>query len=193
MSRVRLAGTFVLSLCVLVLIGWNLSDRSKQADKPQKDNTPHPTYRSQHTVTVVYNPEGKLSYKLVAENVEYYKDEQLSWFILPQMTLFDESNTASWTITSNAARLTKDKILYLYGNVQITSLIPTSQLEKVTTNNAQVNLATQDVSSDDEVTLHGINFTSTGMKMRGNLRSRNAELIEKVKTNYEITSAKSTP
>lgn len=29
-------------------------------------------------------------------------------------------------------------------------------------------------------------FTSNGMKMRGNLRTKTAELIDKVKTNYEI-------
>ncbi|MDU3078002.1 MAG: LPS export ABC transporter periplasmic protein LptC, partial [Mixta calida] len=28
----------------------------------------------------------------------------------------------------------------------------------------------------------------TGMKMRGNLRTKTAELIEKVKTNYEINA-----
>lgn len=49
-----------------------------------------------------------------------------------------------------------------------------------------MNLITQDVASDDEVTLFGIGFTSEGMRMRGNLRDKTAELIEKVKTSYEI-------
>ncbi|MVZ11216.1 lipopolysaccharide ABC transporter substrate-binding protein LptC, partial [Enterobacteriaceae bacterium 8376wG6] len=44
-----------------------------------------------------------------------------------------------------------------------------------------------------EVTLYGTNFTSTGMKMRGNLRTKTAELIDKVKTNYEIQNQKTTP
>ncbi|WP_423790182.1 LPS export ABC transporter periplasmic protein LptC, partial [Listeria monocytogenes] len=49
------------------------------------------------------------------------------------------------------------------------------------------------VSSDDEVTLFGTNFTSNGMKMRGNLRAKTAELIDKVKTNYEIQNQQTKP
>ena len=77
-------------------------------------------------------------------------------------------------------------MLYLYGHVEVDSLTPDAQLQKIKTDNARVNLITQDVSSDDEVTLFGVGFTSNGMKMRGNLRDKTAELIEKVKTSYEI-------
>lgn len=84
-------------------------------------------------------------------------------------------------------------MLYLYGHVEVNSLTTTSQLEKIKTDNAQVNLVTQDVTSDDEVTLYRTNFTSNGMKMRGNLRTKTAELIDKVKTNYEIQNQKPTP
>jgi lipopolysaccharide export system protein LptC len=75
--------------------------------------------------------------------------------------------------------------------VQADSLTPeTSQLQRIKTDNARVNLTTQDVASDDEVTLYGTGFTSNGMKMRGNLRDKTAELIEKVTTSYEIQSKK---
>lgn len=67
-------------------------------------------------------------------------------------------------------------------------MTPTSQLERITTDNAQVNLVTQDISSDDEVTLYGSNFTSHGLKMRGNMRDKTARLIDKVNTYYEIQS-----
>ena len=56
-----------------------------------------------------------------------------------------------------------------------------------------MNLVSQDVTSDDQVTLYGRSFNSTGMKMRGNLRTKNAELIEKVKTSYEIQNEQKQP
>ncbi|EKJ7999836.1 LPS export ABC transporter periplasmic protein LptC, partial [Klebsiella pneumoniae] len=34
---------------------------------------------------------------------------------------------------------------------------------------------------------------SSGLKMRGNLRSKNAELIEKVRTSYEIQNKQTQP
>ncbi|GAA3611611.1 MAG: LPS export ABC transporter periplasmic protein LptC [Gibbsiella quercinecans] len=192
MSKTKLWITIVLAVIALSLIGWNMADFSDDATAPVV-NDKDPTYQSQHTVTVVYNPTGKLNYKLVSEDVKYYATDELSWFTAPVMTLFDDNAVAIWSVRSDRAKLTKDRMLYLYGHVEVDSLTTTSQLEKIKTDNAQVNLVTQDVMSDDEVTLYGTNFTSNGMKMRGNLRAKTAELIDKVKTNYEIQNPKTNP
>ncbi|WP_431224865.1 LPS export ABC transporter periplasmic protein LptC [Serratia sp. L9] len=192
MSKTKLWITVVLMVIVLALIGWNMTDFGDD-DSSVPINNEDPTYQSQHTVTIVYSPTGKLNYKLVAEEVKYYAADELSWFTQPVMTLFDENAVATWSVRADRAKLTKDRMLYLYGHVEVNSLTTTSQLEKIKTENAQVNLITQDVSSDDEVTLFGTNFTSNGMKMRGNLRNKTAELIDKVKTNYEIQNQKTTP
>lgn len=192
MSKTKLWITILLTVIALALIGWNMADFSDD-DNSVPVNNQDPTYQSQHTVTVVYNPAGQLSYKLVAEEVKYYTADEVSWFTQPVMTLFDEHAVATWSIRADRAKLTKNRMLYLYGHVEVNSLTTTSQLEKIKTDNAQINLVTQDVSSDDEVTLFGTNFTSNGMKMRGNLRNKTAELIDKVKTNYEIQNQKPTP
>lgn len=192
MSKTKLWITVLLALAALALIGWTLADFDGEGDAVPL-NTQEPTYQSQHTVTVVYSPTGKLNYKLVAEDVKYFTAEQLSWFTQPVMTLFDEHAVATWTVRADRAKLTNDRMLYLYGHVEVNSLTPTSQLEKIKTDNAIVNLVTQDVSSDDKVTLFGAGFTSNGMKMRGNLRNKTAELIEKVNTYYEIQNQKPTP
>ncbi|CAM3805591.1 LPS export ABC transporter periplasmic protein LptC [Serratia silvae] len=192
MNKTKLWATILLTAIALALIGWNMADFSDDGSTVPVNNQ-DPTYQSQHTVTVVYNPAGQLSYKLVAEEVKYYTADELSWFTQPVMTLFDEHAVATWSIRADRAKLTKNRMLYLYGHVEVNSLTTTSQLEKIKTDNAQINLVTQDVSSDDEVTLFGTNFTSNGMKMRGNLRNKTAELIDKVKTNYEIQNQKTTP
>lgn len=84
-------------------------------------------------------------------------------------------------------------MLYLYGDVQIDSLSDDSQLQRISTDNAVANLDTQDVSSDDEVTIIGVGLKSVGLKMRGNLREKRAELIEKVNTYYEIPNESKNP
>lgn len=192
MSKTKLWITLILAVIVLALIGWNMADFSDESSSIPI-NHQEPTYQSQHTVTVVYSPTGKLNYKLVAEEVKYYAADELSWFTRPVMTLFSDDAVATWSVRADRAKLTKDRMLYLYGHVEVNSLTTTSQLEKIKTDNARVNLVTQDVYSDDEVTLFGTNFTSNGMKMRGNLRDKTAELIDKVKTNYEIQNQKTTP
>lgn len=184
--------TALLGLLVLVLIGWNLAD-TDSAPTQVPVNTDEPTYQSEYTTTVVYNPAGGLNYKLVADHVNHYAEQQITWFTRPVATTFDEDKVPTWTVKADMAKLTQDRMLYLYGHVQVDSLTDASQLKRITTDNAVVNLVTQDVSSDDEVTLYGTGFNSTGMKMRGNLRNKTAELIEKVKTSYEIQNSQRTP
>ncbi|WP_192458336.1 LPS export ABC transporter periplasmic protein LptC [Musicola keenii] len=185
MSNAKRWLTLLLALIALVLIGLNLTDRQANTGPAEVPST-DPAYTMQKNITVVYDPTGKLSYKLVAESAEHYNADQSSRFTLPVATMFNELGVATWSVRSDRATLTKDRMLYLYGHVEVNSLTTDSQLERIKTDNAQVNLITQDVSSDDEVTLYGTNFTSNGLKMRGNLRSKTAELIDKVKSYYEI-------
>ena len=191
MSKTRRWVIILLSLVALILIGLNLAstdDTTQQAINPDD-----PTYTSEHTDTVVYSPKGALNYRLIAEHVEYFSAQQLSWFAKPVMTTFDTNKAPTWSIKADKAKLTNDRMLYLYGHVEVDALSADSQLRKITTDNAQINLVTQDVTSDDMVTLYGTTFNSSGLKMRGNLRSKNAELIEKVRTSYEIQNKQTQP
>ncbi|WP_159565559.1 LPS export ABC transporter periplasmic protein LptC [Budvicia diplopodorum] len=185
MSRMKLILTMILTLIAVALIGWNLADMDDKKTATPPDEK-EPTYQSQQMVTIVYNPEGQLNYKLTAEDVKYYTASEDTWFTKPMMIMFDKDTVATWSVRADRAKLTKNRMLYLYSNVEVNSLTTTSQLERIKTDNADVNLITQDISSDDHVTLYGANFTSEGMKMRGNLRSKTAKLIEKVKTYYEV-------
>lgn len=191
MSKTRRWVIIVLSLVALVLIGLNLADKDDTSQAVVNANDP--TYQSEHTDTVVYSPEGALSYRLIAEHVEYFSDQALSWFTHPFLTTYDTNKVPTWSIKADKAKLTNDRMLYLYGHVEINALTEDAQLRKITTDNAQVNLTTQDVSSDDLVTLYGTTFNSSGLKMRGNLRSKTAELIEKVRTSYEIQNKQTQP
>ncbi|QOV63615.1 LPS export ABC transporter periplasmic protein LptC [Kosakonia pseudosacchari] len=191
MSKTRRWVIILLALAALILIGINLT--AQDEPDPVATNTADPTYKSQHTDTVVYSPEGALNYRLIAQNVEYFSAEGVSWFAQPVLTTFDENKVPTWSIKSDKAKLTDDKMLYLYGHVEVNALTADAQLRKITTDNAQINLVTQDVTSNDQVTLYGTTFNSTGLKMRGNLRSKNAELIEKVRSFYEIQNKQTQP
>lgn len=185
MSKTRRWMTLILALIAIVLIGWNLTATDDNDTSVANDDS-EPTYMSDNSHKVVYNPTGALSYKLVSDKVTYFSTDAVSWFDNPVMTTYDENKIPTWSVRSDKAKLTNDRMLYLYGHVEVNSLTKDAQLERIKTDNAQINLTTQDVTSDDQVTLYGRSFNSTGMKMRGNLRKKTAELIEKVKTSYEI-------
>ncbi|WP_313377601.1 LPS export ABC transporter periplasmic protein LptC [Pantoea sp. CTOTU50773] len=192
MSKSRRWITLILALIALVLIGWNLTNQD-DSEAPVATNSQEPTYTSEKSHSVVYNPTGALAYKLISDKVTYFAADEVSWFDNPVATTYDENKVPTWTIRADRAKLTKDRMLYLYGHVEVNTLTQDSQLERIITDTAQVNLVTQDVTSDDQVTLFGRSFNSTGMKMRGNLRTKNAQLLEKVKTSYEIQNEQKQP
>lgn len=71
MSKTRRWITLVLALVAIVLIGWNLTDSDDGSTSVASD-TLEPTYTSQTSNTVVYNPQGAMSYKLVSDKVTYF-------------------------------------------------------------------------------------------------------------------------
>ncbi|MBP6122546.1 MULTISPECIES: LPS export ABC transporter periplasmic protein LptC [Providencia] len=186
MSNTKKWLIIILSLIVLGLIGWNLSGSDSGQTTGSVINDGQPNYQTDDSVTFVYNPAGDLAYKLIATKIDNYTESKITWFSQPVLTTYNEAGVPTWTVKAFKARLTSDRVLYLYSDVQVDSLNKESQIQQITTESAVVNLTTQDVSSEDKVTITGHGLNSTGLKMKGNLRTRTAELIEDVKTYYEL-------
>ncbi|SNC59054.1 LPS export ABC transporter periplasmic protein LptC [Sodalis endosymbiont of Henestaris halophilus] len=129
----------VLGLLALVLIGWNVMEiDSSPAQAPI--NTIEPTYQSEYTTMVVYNKVGGIQYKLIADQMNYFSESQITWLTQPIATTFDEKTVPIWILKADKAKLTQDKKLYLYGHVQMDILNDSSHPTRITTNNTIINL-----------------------------------------------------
>ncbi len=93
MSKSRRWVIILLALVVLILLGINLADTDNNSQVQVNNN--EPTYQSEHSDTVVYNPEGALNYRLIAKHVEYYSDQELTWFTDPVVTSYDTNKVAT--------------------------------------------------------------------------------------------------
>ncbi|WP_439239129.1 LPS export ABC transporter periplasmic protein LptC [Lonepinella sp. BR2919] len=185
--------TVILAIITLVLLGWfyslNQTD-SELAELIKQEESPE--YVGNKMNIVIYSPTGAKQYVALSDKVEYYEYDGHTDFYIPIVYLFDIQNektqqTESWKLSADKATLTKDNMLYLNGNVLGESLLPQSKLQRFETESAVVNLTTQDISSDKQVKINGLNFTSTGLKLTGNLQQQVATLKEQVKTHYEIS------
>ena len=192
----------ILGLIALCSLGWFYSLNSDKPDLSNLVKKPDsPDYIGNKMETTVFSPEGKKQYLSTADKVKHYTADGHTEFEMPLVYLFDvstsnnaeESNnpaklleSQSWKLSAKKAKLTKDEMLYLEGDVIAESLEPTSRLQRIETQVAEVNLKTQDISSGTMVKINGQNFNSTGLKMVGNLRQQIATLKEQVKTYYEI-------
>ncbi|WP_395479699.1 LPS export ABC transporter periplasmic protein LptC [Candidatus Curculioniphilus buchneri] len=180
--------TTIPLLFILVFICLNLLNTEK-IPLQTTVNSIQPTSQSEKTSILAYNTEGGINYKLIANHIDYFAKEHITWFTKPSATIFDEKKLPTWMIKADLAKLTRNKILRLYGHVQVHNLTNAFQIQHIIMDNAVINLLTQDIYSDNIVTLHGIRFSATGMKMRGNLRNKTADLIENVHTFYEMQNS----
>ncbi|OOF61365.1 LPS export ABC transporter periplasmic protein LptC [Rodentibacter pneumotropicus] len=193
----------ILGVAALCLLGWYYSLNQDNNDLQSLVKAPDsPDYIGQKMETTVFSPDGKKQYLAISDKVEHFSQDGKTNFTTPLVYLFNtagdnqkqKNETAkllesqSWKLSAQKAVLTKDKMLYLEGNVVAESLEPTSRLQRVETQSAVVNLKTQDITSDTMVKINGQNFNSTGLKMVGNLRQQVATLKEQVKTYYEISN-----
>ncbi|HBO38226.1 MAG TPA: LPS export ABC transporter periplasmic protein LptC [Pasteurellaceae bacterium] len=185
--------TALLGVIALVLLAWyySLNQQEDALLAGLIKSKESPEYIGQKMNTVVYSPTGKKQYLAVAEKVEYYNYDGHTYFTKPLIYLFEIENEKtqqkeSWKLSADNAKLTKNNMLYLNGNVIAETLLPESKLQRVETESAVVNLTNQDINSDNAVKINGQNFTSTGLKLSGNLQQQIATLKEQVKTHYEI-------
>lgn len=192
----------ILGVIALALLGWYYSLNQDHSDLQSLIKKPDsPEYVGNKMETTVFSPEGKKQYLAISDKVEYYTQDGHTDFILPLVYLFDVSldnkdkeaktdkiqlEKQNWKLSAQKAKLTKDQMLYLEGGVVAESLDPLSRLQRVETEAAVINLKTQDITSDTQVKINGLNFNSSGLKLVGNLRQQVATLKEQVKTYYEI-------
>lgn len=176
----------IFALLIFLTLGlyYFVSPTEEDSDNVIVDITEAPIYQSKSMMTRVYDPTGIQIYQVIAYQISYNADDGNTHFQKPDVMIYNASGAPSWHISADKARLTKKRMIDLNGDVSLVNLTPNSQLERITTHSAKVNLATQTVTSPDKVTLHGPNFYSTGYKLEGNLRQKTANLLENVKTFY---------
>lgn len=179
---------YILLIILAVAFYYYQREDSPAMELSAVDLSTQPIYQSEQMLTTIYDPLGKLSYKITAKAVQHFEDTGNTLFQSPDITLYNQDNTPTWHIKANHATLTHDKLLLLNEKVQLEDLQPAAQLQKILTENAKIDLTTQVVTSEDLVTMQGAYFTSTGTGLLGNLRNKTADILENVKTNYNAST-----
>lgn len=138
----------------------------------------------------VYSPTGSAQYYATSEQVEYFARDKSSLFQKPVVYLFNiemkNKEQQNWKLSADSARLTKDNMLYLIGNVVAENLQTKANFQRIETTNALVNLQTQEISSNSIAKITGLQFSSEGQSLEGDLLHQNIVLKQQVKTHYEV-------
>lgn len=178
--------TLILALIVVLLASWryylNQTESYAELSRLIKQEGAA-EYVGDRIQASVYNLQGSLHYRALAKEVQYFAESERTEFIQPELELFDQEKTKTqWKLTAERAELSKEHILYLTGNVNIESSDSTSRLQKINTETLSIDLNSQDIYSDSQVTSQGQGFTTTGLGLEGNLKTQQTKLKQNVKT-----------
>lgn len=178
----------ILAVVFAVLLGWyfalNGSADSHLHDLIKKPGMPE--YSGEKLTATIFDLNGKPQYFAEAKEIRRFEETERTEFIQARLELFDlESGAKQWQAVANRAEITKEKLLHLYGDVQLTSFDPQSRLQKVTTEQLTINLATHDMSSDAVVSAEAVGLKISGKGLSGNLKQQVATLLQAVKTEIQ--------
>ncbi|AWX14449.1 LPS export ABC transporter periplasmic protein LptC [Mergibacter septicus] len=178
----------ILAIIAAILLAWFYTLNQPQPLQLASDLNA-PEYIGKNMRTTVYSPNGSIQYVASATTVKYYAKTEQTIFEKPLVYIYEMNNgqiLKSWVLKADKAILNKKNDLLLNGNVRIQNLTPNAKLEKIETEQAEVNLTTQEITSDTIASIIGQNFVTSGKKLIGNLRTKTAILKKQVKTSYEI-------
>lgn len=178
-----------LVIITAVLVGWYLSLQSPQADLSHLiKKAGMPEYHGENLTAMVYDLNGKPQYVAEAKEIRRFEEHGLTEFTQPKLELFDlENGIKQWQAVAKRAEITKDKLLHLYGEVELHSFDPKARIQHLKTEQLTIHLTTHDISSDTLVYTSGTGFQTQGKGLKGNLKQQVATLLEDAKTQIEPT------
>lgn len=59
-----------------MIIDINITEKNDTAQIIVNNN--NPTYKNEHTDTLIYNPKKTLNYRLITQHIKYYSDQTIS-------------------------------------------------------------------------------------------------------------------
>ncbi len=168
---------------VLILYLPILLDGEKSSIDEQGDIELVPNYQAVNLNSKLYDKEGKLSHQVAADKMEHYETLGFAVFENPVYTLYLD-NGQPWQVTASEGTLYSTNRIQLEKNVKIVNLESQEYVRQITTEYIEIDLQHKTLSSDQKVTISGLNYDVTSIGMFGDLTTQQYELREHVQTQF---------
>ncbi|MGF1725793.1 LPS export ABC transporter periplasmic protein LptC [Photobacterium nomapromontoriensis] len=177
-------------LCALLLMvcawtGYYLLDKHWQEEIQVAPDTEKPLFTGSVVANTAFNDQGMRSYQIEANYLEHFSKSGNTDFVEPVLWVYREGTETEWRISANTARLDKNQVLQMTGNVRIFNLLPTSAIKVIQTDTLRLDLISKDFDTPDHVIITGDAFVNEGTGMQGNMDRNIATLLKNVKGRYE--------
>ncbi|WP_299019190.1 LPS export ABC transporter periplasmic protein LptC [uncultured Photobacterium sp.] len=176
---------YALLLVVCAWTGYYLLDKYWQDDIQIEPDAEKPLFTGNAIINTSYNESGLRSYQIDSDYLEHFSKTGDTDFIEPVLWVYKNGSETEWRISSSAARLDKNQVLQMNGNVRIFNLLPESAIKVIQTDSLRLDLINKDFDTPDQVLITGSAFQNEGTGMKGNMERSVATLLKNVKGRYE--------
>lgn len=178
-----------LFLLLLALASWWLSELLAPVPESRPFRPEHTIdYYARHFTTTVMNEEGAPKYKLSAEFMQHFSDDESSELEKPVLILYD-ANTPPWIVRSATGTLSKDgEEVFLGGDVFIDRAGSDQKRPvKVITRNLIIQPNKEYAETDEKVDIFSLGDHVTGVGMRAYFGNNvQISLLSNVRGTHEI-------
>lgn len=168
------------------LLVWRPFVEPDDSLRPVRDSKVQPDFTATGLVTRVYEPDGRLAHRIEAASMAHFSQLGLTELQQPRYIVYPSDGSATWQVTASFGSFYDDQTLVLEQNVVIKSLTESDYIEEITTDYLVVNMVTETMSTEQPVTIRGVNFVVRGNGMNADLYAERLELTRHVETIYHV-------
>ena len=133
-----------------------------------------------------FDEKGQMSNQLTAEKLEHFEKRQVTMLTQPQYKIYSKQRNSTWLLTAQKGTLQhQSDILYLKEKVHLSSLTYNEPISSLKTKALNIDLKTNTLHSNEDVTIEGDTFIIHGTGIKANLESELIEISSNIQGTYE--------
>lgn len=175
---------FVLSAISYSFVRWhNANNQVNQV----KDKLINPDFIAESLKSEIYDKLGKLFYVIDAKRMEHYSATEVTYFELPEYTLYPKNSKNPWIMSANKGTLNKNNRVKLEDRVSLKATNNNSLIQEIYGKYLELDLNTNIISSEQSIYIKGRGFTVYGSGLIVDLNTKQMTLKQHVQTTYKNT------
>lgn len=180
---------FLILLFVIMLTAfgnWLLKSIEITTHHQEKALRHDPDYYLDQFTGKVFNADGSLHYKLDADHMKHYPDDNSVHVTMPVLQLFREPHPP-WILTADEGLVLNDgDLIHLNGAVDITQPGTSQTTMKLVTRDLRLYTDQDYAETDARVEISQGTSRTTAIGMHADLRLGRVELLSKTRGKYEV-------
>lgn len=169
-----------LAFVVISFLWWFPALESEKSIDSEAMNDLIPEFTAKFLHQELFDSEGNLEQQVFSHKMEHYADLSLTHFKQPEFTIYQD-NKPFWRISAQLGNM-QDGLLLLEGSVTMLQISDNALVNSITTEYLEINLNTNIVSTDNEITIKGENTIIVGKGLIADLERQTLSLVNHVQT-----------